>query len=376
VDQLWAVLAACLGALLAGASVARGARRRIRSAEDATGTARRLLEDVSEAARRREVILRSMDEGILLADPNGSVVLTNEAFETLLGASPRELATITPTSIRDAALAVSRGEDRPAVETEVGSPSRWVRAAVRRVEPAGSIMIVVTDVTEAKRLDRIRRDLIANASHELKTPAATIQATAETARDAAREDPEGLQRFLEQLEKESLRLSRIVSDMLDLSRLEAGEEGTEDVGLDEVVRDEVARAHELAESSGVDLAADVAHVVVRGSFRDLALLARNLIDNAIRYTGEGGKVDVTLAREDGSAVLRVADTGIGIPSRDLPRVFERFYRVDRARSRDTGGTGLGLSIVKHVAENQGGSVSVRSELGRGSVFEVRLPAVG
>jgi len=151
----------------------------------------------------------------------------------------------------------------------------------------------------------------------------------------------------------------------------------EAVALDAILRDESERFEEPAAEAGVALTIDAGPIPrVLGSPRDLALLVRNLVDNAIRYTRPGGRVDVALTPENGEVVLTVQDTGLGIPSRDIPRIFERFYRVDRARSRETGGTGLGLSIVKHVVENHGGRVDVRSELGQGTRFEVRLPAAG
>jgi signal transduction histidine kinase len=243
------------------------------------------------------------------------------------------------------------------------------------VDDDGSVLLVLRDVTEAKRLDATRRDFVANASHELKTPAASIQATAETLRTAVSEDPGVVPRFAEQLEREAARLSRIVSDLLDLSRLESGSETDGTVALDELLHEERERLEASARDGGVALVFDVVPVPpVRGSARDLSLLVRNLVDNAIRYTKPGGRVDVGLGTADAGVRLVVTDTGLGIPSRDLPRIFERFYRVDRARSRETGGTGLGLSIVKHIVENHGGTVSVRSELGRGTTFEVRLPA--
>jgi signal transduction histidine kinase len=176
------------------------------------------------------------------------------------------------------------------------------------------------------------------------------------------------------MERDAERLSRIVSDLLDLSRLEAGSDERTDVELDDVVREETRRLGDLAAARDVRLSVETDGATVRGSGRDLALLVRNLVENAIHYSKPGGEVSVSVRRDDGAAVVRVADTGIGIPRRDLPRIFERFYRVDQARSRATGGTGLGLAIVKHVAENHGGNVSVESELGEGSVFEVRLPA--
>jgi signal transduction histidine kinase len=239
----------------------------------------------------------------------------------------------------------------------------------------GSVLVVVRDVTEARRLDAIRRDFVANASHELKTPVASIQAAAETIRTASLDDPMVIPRFAAQLEREAVRLSRIVGDLLDLSRLESGSELDEDVALDALLRDEVERFEDAAAESGVELSVRAAAVPrVRGSGRDLALLVRNLVDNAIRYTRAGGRVDVDLSAEGATVLLTVADTGVGIPQRELSRIFERFYRVDRARSRETGGTGLGLSIVRHVVENHGGRIAVESELGRGTRFEVRLPA--
>jgi two-component system sensor histidine kinase SenX3 len=237
----------------------------------------------------------------------------------------------------------------------------------------GSVLVVVTDVTESRRIDAIRRDFVANASHELKTPAASIQAAAETLRDAAADDPEAVARFAAQLERDALRLSRIVMDLLDLSRLETEHDGHGQVQLETLVHEEVERAAPMADDAGValEIAAD-APAPVTGSARDLALLLRNLIDNGIRYTPEGGSVRVAVSTVGDDAVLTVRDTGIGIPTKDLPRIFERFYRVDRARSRETGGTGLGLAIVKHVAENLGAHVEVESELGVGTTFTVRL----
>jgi signal transduction histidine kinase len=189
------------------------------------------------------------------------------------------------------------------------------------------------------------------------------------------DDPGVLPGFAGQLEREAERLSRIISDLLDLSRLESGSDLSEAVALDAIVREEAARFEEAAAEADVELSVDVGSTShVRGSARDLSLLVRNLIDNAIRYTRRGGRVDVGLTTDGNEAVLTVSDTGVGIPTRDLPRVFERFYRVDRARSRETGGTGLGLAIVRHVVENHGGHVFVDSELGRGSRFEVRLPS--
>jgi signal transduction histidine kinase len=320
-------------------------------------------------------VLSSMEEGVVLVGPTGRVRLSNPAADRLLGTRHRTMPGLLPMAFQEAATKAAAGEAAVGVEVETGSPSRWARATAIPVGGDGSVLLVVRDVTEAKRLESVRRDFVANASHELKTPAASIQAAGETIRSAARDDPSVIPRFAEQLEREAFRLSRIVSDLLDLSRLETGAELDEEVGLDQVVREERDRYEEAAREGGLTLSIGLGPVPpVRGSARDLSLLVRNLVDNAIRYTKPGGRVDVTLSGQGDEVVLSVADTGVGIPTRELPRIFERFYRVDRARSRETGGTGLGLSIVKHVIENHGGTVSVTSELGRGTCFEVRLPS--
>jgi two-component system phosphate regulon sensor histidine kinase PhoR len=358
----------------------RSADRSRRAAELLRGSTEELQERVRSLVEDRTTmgnVLSSMEEGVVLLGPTGRVRLSNEAAEHLLGTRPLTLSGLLPTAFQEAAREAAAGGAAVGVEVETGSPSRWTRATAIPVGDDGSALLVLRDVTEAKRLEAVRRDFVANASHELKTPAASIQAAGETIRSAASDDPAVIPRFAEQLEREAFRLSRIVSDLLDLSRLETGDELDEEVGLDQVVKEERDRFEDAAREGGLTLSIGLRPVSpVRGSARDLSLLVRNLVDNAIRYTRPGGRVDVTLSGQGEEVVLSVADTGVGIPTRELPRIFERFYRVDRARSRETGGTGLGLSIVKHVIENHGGTVNVTSELGRGTCFEVRLPAAG
>ena len=316
-----------------------------------------------------------MQDGVLLLDGGGAVVYANGPIERHLGSSPASLQAMLPLAAREATeKAFDEGQTASAL-VETGSPTRWLKIVATPAGDDGSVLVVVRDVTEARQLDAIRRDFVANASHELKTPAASILAAAETLREAARDDPAAIPRFAAQLEREAGRLSRIVTDLLDLSRLESGSDLSERVNLEALVREEVQRFEHNAREAGLTVVLQTPHPApVRGSARDLALLVRNLVDNAIRYSRSGGTVTVAVDPDGAWVHVRVSDTGFGIPQRDVPRIFERFYRVDRARSRETGGTGLGLAIVRHVAENHAGTVTVDSELGRGTMFDVRLPA--
>ena len=322
----------------------------------------------------QDLILSSMEEGVLLVDREGRAVFANAPLARHLGGSPADLDALLPLELQKAARRTGYTGAASRVLVETGAPSRWLRASCTPLGEDGSVLVVVRDVTEARRIDAIRRDFVANASHELKTPAASIQAAAETLLHVAAEDPVSVPRFATQLDREARRLSGIVADLLDLSRLESGSTLDEDIRLDAIVREEARRFLERAGAAGVTLTVNAPDTpAVRGSARDLSLLVRNLLDNAVSYTRPGGHVAASVAHDDVHVEVRVSDTGIGIPSRELPRVFERFYRVDRARSRETGGTGLGLAIVKHVAENHQGDVTVQSELGRGSTFVLTFP---
>jgi signal transduction histidine kinase len=367
-----------LGALAAGAlAAAWAARARTRMpAPEASASEwiRAQLADSEDERRDLRLVIDSMGEGVLLFDPEGRVRLANPAADAFLGNRPSRAAALFPLDLRRAVASAAEFGEQILSEVEVGTPSRVLQGTATRVDLDGSVLLVLLDVTEAKRLDAVRRDFVTNASHELKTPAASIQAAAETIATAARDDGEAVPRFAEQLEREASRLSRIVSDLLDLSRLESGSELLDNVRLDVVLNDERERFERAAENAGVTIVVRNERTpAIRGSARDMSLLVRNLVDNAIRYTKPGGRIDVGVGTDGDEAVLTVADTGIGIPARELSRIFERFYRVDRARSRETGGTGLGLSIVKHVTENHGGTIGVRSDLGTGTTFEVRLP---
>lgn len=237
------------------------------------------------------------------------------------------------------------------------------------------VLVLAEDTTAARRLDQVRRDFIANISHELKTPIGALSLLAETVADAA-DDPATVRRFSAQMRTEATRLSLLVQDIIDLSRLQAPDSETElvDLDVDDVVAEAVDRVR-------VDAASRESKLVVGGEaglhvYGDHALLVtalRNLLDNALRYSPDGSTVRIGLRSRAGVVEIAVVDSGIGIGPADAERVFERFYRVDPARSRETGGTGLGLSIVKHVAARHGGDVRLWSSPGRGSTFTLRIP---
>lgn len=329
--------------------------------------------DAIEHRRVRDLALSTMRDGLLVIGADARVAFANDAIGRHLPSPPTTLDTVQPYTLRSAIEDSRERDEATSVLVETGVPTRWLRSTITPAAD-GATLVVVRDVTQQRRLELVRRDFVANASHELKTPAASIQAAAETLRQVVLDDPEAVPRFAMQLEREAIRLSRIVADLLDLSRLESGSALDDVVSLSAVTQEELHRFEEAAREAKVTLEIETAgERQIRGSHRDLSLLVRNLVDNAIRHSREGSVIRVEIACDDDAVILRVSDTGIGIPSKDIPRIFERFYRVDRARARETGGTGLGLAIVKHVVENHGGTIDVESELGRGTAFLVTFP---
>jgi two-component system, OmpR family, sensor histidine kinase SenX3 len=371
-----AVLAVVIAAGIASLAWHRSslsARRWEERALTAEAIGREQQLDALEHRRVRDLTLSTMREGLLLIGADARVAFANDAIGRHLPSTPATLDTVQPFALRSAIEDSRERGEAASVLMETGVPTRWLRGTIT---PAAddATLVVVRDVTQQRQLDLVRRDFVANASHELKTPAASIQAAAETLRQVVLDDPEAVPRFAGQLEREAVRLSRIVADLLDLSRLESGSALDGLVSLGAATREELQRLEETAREAKVTLEIETSgERQIRGSQRDLALLVRNLVDNAIRHSHEGSVIRVEIACDDDVVTLRISDTGIGIPSKDIPRIFERFYRVDRARSRETGGTGLGLAIVKHVVENHGGRIDVESELGRGTTFLITFP---
>jgi two-component system sensor histidine kinase SenX3 len=248
-----------------------------------------------------------------------------------------------------------------------------------RVAPLGAhlVLVLVEDRTEARRIDAIRRDFVANVSHELKTPVGALALLSEAV-IAASDDPEAVRRFAGRMQNEAQRLAALVQDLIDLSRLESDDPFTkaERVEIGEVVEQALTRAREVAGARLIDLVASCPpDLTVLGDFDQLVTAVNNLVGNAVNYSPDRTKVAVAVRRDGDLVEISVTDQGVGIPERDLKRIFERFYRVDPARSRVTGGTGLGLSIVKHIAATHGGDVAVWSVEGAGSTFTLRLPVL-
>ena len=247
-------------------------------------------------------------------------------------------------------------------------------------DPLPGVVVVLRDVSEVKRLEQMRQQFIANVSHELKTPLSSIKAYTETLLGGALKDPVHGQRFLERIDEQANRLHQLIMDMLSLARIESSQAPLElaNLPLGRVAQRIVADYERQAATKQVTIENTIAgfSITVRADEEALRQILSNLIDNAVKYTPPGGRVTIS-GRVDGSVVLgEVADTGPGIAPEHQSRVFERFYRVDKARSRELGGTGLGLSIVKHLTQAMGGSVEVKSQVGQGSTFTVRLPAAG
>jgi two-component system, OmpR family, phosphate regulon sensor histidine kinase PhoR len=345
------------------------------------------LDELTEERDRAGQILDALDDGVLLLDGAGRLLLANPAARSWFGL-PADLRPGLPARrVLGAPRVVALAEEAYEAGAPVAGnltlvlpePRTLTMRAFPLVDrgPTGRIVVTLTDITQRRRLEVLRRDFVANASHELKTPVAAVRALAETLLTALPDDPEGGRRFAERIGREAERLDLLARALLDLSRVERGTLDVEPVDLVGLAKEVADGYADLAEERRVRLRTELQpQVSLRGDRAQLGLLLSNLLDNALRHTAARGTVAVRLEAADGRAVLQVADTGEGIPAGELPRVFERFYRVDKARARQTGGTGLGLAIVRHVAEGHGGTVRVDSELGRGSTFTVSLPLAG
>ncbi len=327
-------------------------------------------------AARWLALLDTTEDAVLVADAEGQIKQSNTVAAALFGtaAGSTLLAHTLSSDLEDLyRLAVRR---QVPVEREVTLSRPVSRTLHARVTPVseGEYLFVLRDLTELRRLERVRRDFVANVSHELRTPLTSIKAMAETLLDGARTDEAVAPRFLQTIMRESDRLVRLSSDLLDLSRVEAIGIQKSPLDLAALAADVAARLTAQSEKADITLVNTLrAPLVVPADRDEMAQVLVNLLDNAIAYTPPGGTVTLSAAETRETVTLSVTDTGIGILSHDISRLFERFYRADKARSRASGGTGLGLSIVKHIVESHGGTVGVQSEYNKGSIFSFTLP---
>ncbi|CAN5808998.1 ATP-binding protein [soil metagenome] len=311
--------------------------------------------------------------GVVVTGRTGRVQYRNPAAGGLAGTHMGLL--VDDTVERLLSLARQGNESRQALEL-YGPPRLAVVVTASPLSDGGAVA-TIEDVSERRRVDAVRTDFVANISHELKTPVGALAVLAEAL--IGEDDPAVVHRVADRMVEEALRVSRTIDDLLELSRIELGEEPVREVvDVIDIVEGAVARARPLAELRSIDVAALELPEGVRvvGDRRQLVSALGNLVENAVKYSEANASVQVRARVEGPWAELMVADHGIGIPAGDHDRIFERFYRVDKARSRDTGGTGLGLSIVRHVATNHGGDVLLSSQEGEGSTFVLRLPVVG
>jgi signal transduction histidine kinase len=321
-------------------------------------------------------VLESLEEGVLALDERGMVVRINQRARTLLNVSaplpfPRELLP------RDAVLRAAAESGLAGITVapeEVALHDRTVAVAARPLATAGTV-ITVLDLTVLRRLETIRRDFVANVSHELKTPLTAVSGFAETLLDEGI-PPEQRRRFIETIRDNAWRMQRIVDDLLDLSRIESGgwRPNVGRVDVSGVVRDVFAAVQATADAKGLRLVSEIPRdaAMVAADPTAFRQVVSNLVENAVRYTNEGSVTLRTRLAEAGVWV-DVRDTGVGIAPEHVPRIFERFYRVDSARSREQGGTGLGLAIVRHLVDAHGGRVEAASVVGRGTTISVLFP---
>jgi two-component system phosphate regulon sensor histidine kinase PhoR len=344
---------------------------------------RQIMDELSREKSKLQTIFDKADDGFIVVDKESQINLINPAALHLIKAEASQIigkTIIEATLNHDLSKLVERviktnTAGSLQIELPKGEPT-FLNVYAAPIEPTGAL-VVMHDITEAKRIDAIRRDFVSNVSHELRTPLASIRVMAETIALRGKTHPHVSEEFAQKIISEVDRLTAISNDLLDLAQIEAGRRNirSEEFVLKETVETAIAGLVPKAEQKAIELSIRIPdHIVVNADKGAVHQIITNLVDNAVKYTRPSGSITITATESNGWVSISVADTGIGIPQEDIPRIFERFYRVDKARSRESGGTGLGLSIVKHLVEMQGGKVNVESQLGKGSVFTFTIPA--
>jgi two-component system phosphate regulon sensor histidine kinase PhoR len=343
--------------------------------------------DIVQGTDRLTAVLSSMTEGVLAVDRDGKTFLINRAACDMFGLDERKAVGRDIHDIfkneelgRMVKETLASGNVHTFETADVHPKETLFRFHVTPIKGSASdlgVAIIAHDVTNIDKLEKVRVEFVANVSHELKTPLASIKGFVETLKDGALEEPETARRFLSIIERHTNRLNNLISDLLSLSKIESGQIPLEMKKIrllpfmNKLVGTFEDNIREKEHTVAVDIQEGLTHMYADDALLDQALA--NLLDNAIKYTPSRGKITVSAAEEDGQIRLAVSDTGLGIPEADLGRVFERFYRVDKARSREMGGTGLGLAIVKHIALAHGGTVFVKSKPGHGCTFTMTFP---
>jgi two-component system phosphate regulon sensor histidine kinase PhoR len=351
------------------------------------------IEALSLERAQLKTILANMIEGIICVDEQGEIKFCNEAAYRLFELSKSDVRGMRLTDVSgfsqlanviDDAGRQSEPVSRELVlrRGELGSGKLFlqVQASPFQSDSAAGVIVVVQDITKVRRLEKMRRDFVANVSHEIKTPLTAIRGYVETLISDGVEDRDLTTRFLEKVDRNAKRLNSLVSDILTLAKIEDDEQNLAvvPVAWDGIVQHVASNFEDLCRERGLhfEVRIDQPDALVLGEREAMTQVLDNLVSNAIRYTPSGGSIGLSVFRSAGQVALAVRDTGIGIPKKYQTRIFERFYRIDKARSRDAGGTGLGLAIVKHLVASMGGSIDVESEVGQGSVFTVRLRSYG
>src|SRR5215831_15443136 len=333
------------------------------------------MQALSDGKQQLELILEAMGQGVMVLDQDGRITLTNTSLLRVLG-SDRDLVGKTPLEVfrrpelEEAVKAVLAGQSIQTLEVIAGQ-NRVLQANVAPVTNAAGIVTsavtVFHDLTEIRRSERMRRDFVANVSHEFKTPLTSIRGYTETLLSGAKDDPQIATDFLRTIERNAQHLEALVSDLLILAKLEAElPTNKEEFDLMSVIKEQISSRKSVLTERKIQVSLECPEIHIQADRARLTAALSNLIDNAIHYNKPGGQIRISAERQNGTLNLSVTDTGNGIPSDELHRIFERFYRVDKSRTRESGGTGLGLSIVKHAIESQGGSINVTSKIGLGS----------
>lgn len=368
-DVVWIVLTAgaLVIGLLAGLGIAK-VRHRAAAAPPAGPTIAILLQRLVHSSHNAVVILNEFGDAVQYNPRAVELGVVRDRRVDTHTKKAAELVNETGEPVEIELLPAARG-------TQLGRGPEAVRGEIRPLGD-GFLAVEAADESEAVRLEATRRDFVANVSHELKTPVGAMALLAEAVLDGA-DDPESVRRFTGKIIREATRLGTLVTELIALSRLQGAERlpDMNAVDVDAVVRDALSRSKLSMESTGIDIATDAdSCLLVEGDRTLLVTALANLLENAVAYSHPGSPVSVSRRLVAGFVEIAVTDRGIGIPADEQQRVFERFYRLDKARSRATGGTGLGLAIVKHVAANHGGEVKLWSRPGTGSTFTLRIPA--